>query len=75
MQRKPVILTTYHRGAGDSWTHRERYATREEAINEGRNQLDMYPEIRQFTVDSYELRGGKWEVLLTYRETSWRRPA
>lgn len=74
MQSKPVILTMYHREHGETWTHRERYATRDEAIDEGRNMLDMDPAIRQFTVDSYELRAGHWEVLLTYRETTWRSP-
>lgn len=72
MQTKPVIMTSHHKDGNDVWTERTRWASRDEAINEGRALLDMDKNVRQFEVESWELREGKWETFMTYRETSWR---
>jgi len=74
MQSKPVILTTYHREHDETWTERTRFETRDQAINEGRNMLDMDKHVRQFEVESWEMREGKWQTYMTYRETTWRSP-
>lgn len=72
MAEKRFILSVIHRGPDEVWTERTRYTSRDEAIVEGRQALDMHITAREIRVDSVEVREGIGEVITAYRETTWR---